>query len=136
MERELDASAGEDALLIAILEQCGKICRHYGLQTDYQLGAIHRPGTRADLATITHLYTRIREWADFPYYQEKPAGNYLYLCCRGRWDISEGYAALWAHIREHGMPVTGNFYACDLAGFILNGVEKNAASMISVRLED
>ncbi len=136
LERELDASAGEDALLIAILEQCGKICQHYGLQTDYQLGAIHRPGTRADLATITHLYTRIREWADFPYYQEKPAGNYLYLCCRGRWDISEGYAALWAHIREHGLPVTGNFYACDLAGFILNGVEKNAASMISVRLED
>ena len=100
------------------------------------MGAIHRPGTRADPATITHLYTRVRKRADFSYYLEKPAGNYLYLCCRGRWDISEGYAALWAHIREHGLPVTGNFYACDLAGFILNGVEKNAASMISVRLED
>ena len=68
--------------------------------------------------------------------KEKPAGNYLYLCCRGRWDISEGYAVLKRYILEQGLDITGNFYACDLAGFILNSVEKNAASMISVRLAE
>ena len=30
----------------------------------------------------------------------------------------------------------GLFYACDLAGFILNSVKKNAASIISARLEE
>ena len=37
-------------------------------------------------------------------------------------------------LRERGVETTGGFYACDLAGFILNSVEKNAMSMISVRL--
>lgn len=60
----------------------------------------------------------------------------MYVCCRGRWDISKGYAALWHYIREHRLETTGDFYACDLAGFILNGVEKNAASIISVRLPE
>nr|WP_325213352.1 MerR family transcriptional regulator [uncultured Oscillibacter sp.] len=136
LERELDLSAGDDALLIAVLERCGALCRQYGLRTDYQLGAIHRPGERAEQATITHLYTRVKEKTGFPFYLEKPAGNYLYLCCRGRWDISEGYAALCRHIAERHLPAEGNFYACDLAGFILNGVEENAATMISVRLAD
>ena len=68
--------------------------------------------------------------------KEKPAGNYLYLCCRGHWDISAGYAALNRCILEQGLETTGDFYACDLAGFILNSVEKNAASMISVQLSD
>ena len=68
--------------------------------------------------------------------KEKPAGNYLYLCCRGRWDISVGYTAFNRYILEQGLETTGDFYACDLAGFILNSVEKNAASMISVQLSD
>ena len=34
--------------------------------------------------------------------KEKPAGNYLYLCCRGRWDISAGHAALNRCILERG----------------------------------
>lgn len=67
---------------------------------------------------------------------EKPAGNYLYLCCRGRWDISAGYAVFRSYLLEQGLNTIGNFYACDLAGFILNSVEKNGASMISVRLSD
>ncbi|MFG6352504.1 MAG: hypothetical protein K1W21_13050, partial [Oscillospiraceae bacterium] len=69
-------------------------------------------------------------------YMEKPAGRDLYLCCRGRWDISEGYAVLKSYILEHGLDITRNFYACDLAGFILNSVEKNAVSMISVQLSE
>ena len=54
----------------------------------------------------------------------------------GRWDISAGYAALNRCILAHGLETAGDFYACDLAGFILNSVEKNAASMISVRLSN
>ena len=100
------------------------------------MGAIYQPGEQGGPGTISHLYTRIKEKADFPYYMEKPAGHYLYLCCRGRWDISEGYAVLKNYILEQGLKVTGSFYACDLAGFILNSVEKNAASMISARRLD
>ena len=129
-------AANEDETLIAVLERCRALCSQYGIQTDFQLGAIHQPGGQGGSGAISHLYTRIKEKADFPYYQEKPAGNYLYLCCRGRWDISAGYAALNRCILEQGLETTGDFYACDLAGFILNSVEKNAASMISVRLSD
>lgn len=39
------------------------------------------------------------------------------------------------YIREQKLRTAGNFYACDLAGFTLNGMEKNAASLISVRTE-
>ena len=67
---------------------------------------------------------------------EKPAGQYLYLCCQGRWDISDGYAALNRCIQERQLKTAGCVYACDLAGFILNGLEQNAVSMISVRLAE
>ncbi len=134
LEGLMTPAAGEDEMLIAVLERCQRLCGQYGIQTDFQLGAIHRPGEQGGPGAISHLYTRIKEKADFPYYMEKPAGNYVYLCCRGRWDISEGYAVLKRHILEQGVGVAGDFYACDLAGFILNSVEKNAVSMISVRL--
>ncbi len=129
-------TASENEMLITLLERCQELCRRYRIQTDFQLGAIHQPGEQGGPGAISHLYTRIKEKADFPYYMEKPAGHYLYLCCRGRWDISEGYAALKRYILEQGLQIAGNFYACDLAGFILNSVEKNAASMISVRRLD
>ena len=128
--------ASEDEMLITVLERCRALCGQYRIQTDFQLGAIHQPGEQGGPEEISHLYTRIREIADFPYYMEKPAGNYLYVCCRGRWDISAAYTTLDAYIRERGLRTAGPFYACDLAGFILNSVEKNAASMISVRLSD
>ena len=136
LEGLLPLKASEEELLIAVLERCRALCSQYGIQTDFQLGAVHQPGEQGGPGAISHLYTRIKEKADFPYYQEKPAGNYLYLCCRGRWDISAGYAALNRCILERGLETIGDFYACDLAGFILNSVEKNAASMISVRLSD
>ena len=134
LEGLMTPTASEDEMLIAVLERCQSLCRQYGIQTDFQLGAIHPSEGQAGLGAISHLYTRIKEKADFPYYMEKPAGHYLYLCCRGRWDISEGYTALKSYIQEQSLEITGNFYACDLAGFILNSVEKNAASMISVQL--
>ncbi|MCI9445118.1 MAG: MerR family transcriptional regulator [Oscillospiraceae bacterium] len=136
LEELMPLEASEEKLLIAVLERCRALCSQYGIQTDFQLGAIHQPGEQGGPGAISHLYTRIKEKSDFPYYKEKPAGYYLYLCCRGRWDISEGYTALKNYILEQSLNITGNFYACDLAGFILNSVEKNAASMISVRLSD
>ena len=134
LEGLMTPAASEDEMLIVVLERCQALCEQYGIQTDFQLGAIHQPGERCGPGAISHLYTRIKEKADFPYYMEKPAGHYLYLCCRGRWDISEGYAALEGYICEQGLQNKGPFFACDLAGFILNSVEKNAASMISVQL--
>ena len=128
---EPSPEAGDD-VLIAVLERCRELCGRYGLQPDYQLGAIHSPDT--EQSGVRYLYTRIKEAADCPYYREKPAGKYLYLCCRGRWDISGGYDALTRYMEEQGVRTSGRVYACDLAGFILNSVEKNAASMISVRL--
>lgn len=134
LERLIPPAASENEMLIVVLERCQELCMQYGIQTDFQLGAIHPQVSRGIPGEISHLYTRIKEKTDFSYYRKKPAGNYLYVCCRGRWDISEGYAALEAHIRRQGLRIEGPFYACDLAGFILNSVEKNAASMISVRL--
>ena len=136
LEGLMTPADSEDETLIVVLERCRVLCSQYGIQTDFQLGAIHQPGKQGGPGAISHLYTRIREEADFPYYMEKPAGNYLYVCCRGRWDISAAYATLDAYIREQGLRTAGPFYACDLAGFILNSVEENAASMISVRLSD
>ena len=136
LEGLMTPAASEDEMLIAVLERCQALRGQYGVQTDFQLGAIHQPGEKGGPGAISHLYTRIREKTDFPYYMEKPAGHYLYLCCRGRWDISEGYAVLKSYILEHDLDIKGNFYACDLAGFILNGVEKNAVSMISVQLSE
>ena len=134
LEERMPQGAGEEERLIVVLERCQELCRRYGLQADYHLGAVHLPGEGDGPAPISHLYTRIRERADLPCCMEKPAGTYLYLCCRGRWDISGGYAALTRHVREQGLETSGGVYACDLAGFILNGVEKNAVSMVSVRL--
>ncbi len=134
LEDLMAGADGEDGMLIAVLERCRELCGQYGIQTDFQLGAVRQPGEQGGPVAISHLYTRIREKADFPYYMEKPAGHYLYLCCRGRWDISEGYALLARYRDREGLRTRGSVYACDLAGFILNGVEKNAVSMISVRI--
>ncbi len=136
LEGLMPPTASEDEMLIAVLERCQALCGQYRIQTDFQLGAIHQLGERGGAGAISHLYTRIKEKADFPYYMEKPAGHYLYLCCRGSWDISEGYTALKSYIQEQSLEIVGDFYACDLAGFILNSVEKNAASIISVWLLD
>ena len=136
LEGLMTSTASEDEMLITVLERCQSLCGQYGIETDFQLGAIHRPGERGGPGAISHLYTRIQKKADFPYYMEKPAGHYLYLCCRGRWDISSGYTALQHYILEEGLRPRGDFFACDLAGFILNSVEKNTASMISVRLSE
>lgn len=134
LEGEMTGLTGEDEMLILILGRCQQLCRQYGLQTNYQLGAIHRAG---GMGEIQYLYTRLREAAaDCPYYRKKPAGWYLCLCCRGRWDLSRGYAALTQSIQDQGLKTVGGMYACDLAGFLLNGVEENAVSMLSIQLDE
>ena len=134
LEGLMSPSYGESEMLRIVLERCQQLCREYGLETDYQLGAVHQLGKQCSQAAISHLYTRIKKVSDCPYYMKKPAGNYVYLCCRGRWDISEGYAVLNHYIEKNGYITDKCIYACDLAGFILNGTEKNAVSMISARL--
>ncbi len=42
LEALMSPGAGEDAMLMTVLERCRELCRKYGLRTDYQLGAIHR----------------------------------------------------------------------------------------------
>lgn len=136
LEQQIRPGVSEEEMLIAVLETCKNLCQQHNIQTDYQLGAVHIPGKYGKFAQISHLYTRIKEAADFHYYMEKPAGFYLYLCCRGHWDISEGYGAISQYIEEKGLLTEGAIYACDLAGFMINRVEKNAMSMISVRLKE
>ena len=136
LEQQIRSGASEEEMLIAVLGTCKNLCQQYNIQTDYQLGAVHIPEKYGKYAEISHLYTRIKEAADFPYYMEKPAGIYLYLCCRGHWDISEGYRTLSRYLEEKGLLAERTVYACDLAGFMINRVEKNAMSMISVRLEE
>ena len=81
----------------------------------------HRAGRRRRRSAITYLYTRVKEQGDFPFYLEKPPGYYLYLCCRGQWDISRGYAALIQEIRTRGLRTAGSLYACDLAASCSDG---------------
>ena len=132
LEGLMDPGAGDEAMLMTVLERCRDLCRAYGLRTDYQLGAIHRPGEPAGPGTISHLTMRVAERTDCPYYREKPAGTYLHLCCRGRWDLTRGYAALARCLVDRGLEAVGSVYAGDLAGFILNGVEANAATLLSL----
>ena len=58
------------------------------------------------------------------------------LCRRYRIQTDFQLGAIHQPGEQGGLETTGDFYACDLAGFILNSVEKNAASMISVRRLD
>ena len=63
--------ASEDETLIAVLERCRALCSQYGIQTDFQLGAIHQPEEQGGPGAIhqpeeqggpgaiSHLYTRI-----------------------------------------------------------------------------
>ena len=47
LEGLMTPEASEDEALIVVLERCRALCSQYGIQTDFQLGAIHQPGSRA-----------------------------------------------------------------------------------------
>ncbi len=120
----------EDRILIAVLRKYKEICDQYHVHTDYQLGAISQLQSK----NITHIYTKVNRNYKNPYYVEKPAGKYLYIIQRGSWDSSIAYQALIQYIQQHAIKTIGEIYAYDLAGFMINGIESNCMTRISVRL--
>ena len=121
----------ENLILIAVLRKFKEICEQYQVHTDYQLGAMSRLSSEK----ITHLYTRVNGRYQNPYYKEKPAGNYLYIIQKGSWDSSFAYQALIEYIKQKNVKTIGEIYAYDLAGFVINGVESNSMTSISIQIE-
>ena len=52
LEGLMTPAASEDEMLIEVLERCQSLCEQYGIQTDFQLGAIHPLEGRAGLGEI------------------------------------------------------------------------------------
>ena len=52
LEGLMPLKASEEELLIAVLERCRALCSQYGIQTDFQLGAIHQPGEQGGPGAI------------------------------------------------------------------------------------
>ncbi|MEG0692531.1 MAG: MerR family transcriptional regulator [Oscillospiraceae bacterium] len=124
--------ADEDAMLISILAKYKAVCDQHCVQTDYQLGAIIGLQDKG----ITHLYTRVDKAYKNKYYQQKPAGKYLYIIQRGNWDLTTCYDTLFSYISQNRIKVTGNIYSYDLAGFMINGVEENSMTIISIQVQE
>lgn len=120
----------EDRILISVLRKYKEICDTYNVQTDYQLGAI----MSFDSKRITHLYTRVNKTYKNPYYQQKPAGKYLYSIHKGNWDLSATYEKFFSYIKQNHIRTIGDIYAYDLAGFMINGVENNSMTIISIQV--
>ncbi len=69
-----------------------------------------------------------------PYYQQKSAGKYLYSFHKGNWDLSTTYEKFFSYIKQHHIRTIGDIYAYDLAGFMINGVENNSMTIISIQV--
>lgn len=120
----------EDRILISVLHKYKEVCDRYDVCTDYQLGAI----MQFDNENITHIYTRVNKGYKNPYYKEKPAGQYLYIMQKGSWDSSTACEKFLRYIKENGIKTMGDIYAYDLAGFMVNGVEENSMTIISIQV--
>lgn len=126
----------EDIAFISLLHKYVSVCQHYGLNTDYQTGAIlDESDFMLEQQTISHIYTKTGQPSESPYYRLKPQGYYLTFLDKGHWDTSSAYTVLAAYIREHRLQITGNIYAYDLAGYLLNGIEAHTMSLIMVPTE-
>ena len=117
-------------IFISVLHKYKAICDTYNIQTDYQLGAM----MSFENQSITHLYTRVNKAYKNPYYYKKPAGRYLYTIHKGNWDLSQAYQTFFDFIKQHAIITTGPIYAYDLAGFMINSVENNFMTMISIQV--
>lgn len=126
-EFHVNKEEADEQVLISVLQTYREVCDQFGVQTDYQLGAIMNYEDRQ----ITSIYTRVNKLHKTPYYRVKPAGDYLYLVYKGRWDLRDAYNAFFTHIDDHGVRIAGEVYAYDLAGFLVNGIEENSMTMIS-----
>ncbi len=120
----------DNTILISVLNKYKDICNRHHVQTDYQLGAI----MGFEDKNITHLYTRVNKVYKNPYYRQKPAGNYLYIIQRGTWNLTACYDTLFSYIEDNSIKVIGDIYSYDLSGFMLNGIEENSITMISIQI--
>lgn len=125
----------EDKILISIIRKYKTLCQHCKVQTDYQLGAII-PFNKISLGKsgISHIYTKVNTVYLYPHYREKSSGNYLCLLHKGDFDSTRAYQKLILYIQENNIKVISDVYAYDLAGFMMNGIEENAMTLISVQL--
>lgn len=120
----------ENRVLISVLRKYKEICDEYKVQTDYQLGAMMSFHNKE----ITHLYTKVNKAYKNPYYQLKPEGMYLYTIKKGSWDLSTTYEKFIDYIMQNNIKTIGAIYAYDLAGFMVNGIEHNAMTIISIQV--
>lgn len=125
-----DTKEDKGKALISILHKYKAICATHDIQTDYQLGAL----IPFESQSITHLYTRINRAYKHPYYYKKPAGRYLYTIHKGNCDLNQAYQSFFEFIKKHAICTTGPLYAYDLAGFMLNNVENNLMTIISIQI--
>lgn len=125
-----DESDNDDIVLASVLQKYKELCDKFNVQTDYQLGAI----MRFEDKKITHIYTRVDKVYEVKYYVEKPPGKYLYVIQNGNWNLKDAYQNLFSYIKNNNIKVIGDIYSYDLAGFMINGIEKNSMTMISVQV--
>lgn len=126
----------EEIGFISLLHRYVAICQEHGLTTDYQTGAIlSREEFLKGKQKVTHIYTKIEKPNDSPYYRRKPSGFYFTLLDKGHWDTAASYETLLEHIKKHHRMVTGDVYAYDLAGYLLNGIEEHTMSLIMVPVD-
>ena len=124
-----------DLALISVLKKCRSICEAHEIQTDYQLGAIMTKETFLSGEKEIHsIFMRTNKKQATAYHREKPSGSYLCLLHKGQWRLAEAYRQLAAFIKERNLMIRGDVYAYDLAGFMINGMEKNAMTLISVQV--
>lgn len=122
-------------LFISVLQKYLSICQEHNLFTDYQTGAIITPNSSTlTPSSLTHFYTRVNSKIDSPYYIAKPAGHYLTLLHKGSWEVDPCYQILIDYIYTHKIKTTGNLYAYDLAGYLLNGQEKHTIVLFAIQI--
>lgn len=126
-----DEQDNDDRILVSVLQKYKELCDKFNVQTDYQLGAI----MEFDDKKITHIYTRVDKAYKIKYYMQKPAGKYLYIIQSGNWNLKDAYQNLFSYIKNNRIKIVGDIYSYDLAGFMINSIEKNSMTMISVQID-
>ena len=122
----------ENSALISVLHKFKTLCKKYKVQTNYQLGSIMELST----LKISHLYMKLNKKYKIHYYLNKPKGNYLYLIHKYNWNIEASYKKLYDYIKNENIKTTGKIYSYDLAGFMINEIEDNFMTMISIKLDE
>lgn len=123
----------EELAFISLLHKYSSVCLTESLITDYQTGAIlNGDDFCSGKQTVTHIYTKIDKPSDSPYYRHKPAGYYLTFLDRGHWDTRASFEVLLQYMKENQIRANGAVFEYDLAGYLLNGQEKNTMSLFMI----